>query len=405
MVEAKAQFHSCSRRRALIGWAAMLLVTHFFLGCALFPDVRSISQSSASSSTTPKTTSTTPTTPPTTTTATTTATTTSPPALQCAAGYVAGWTSTEGPAIYGCHCVSANCKNSSSPTVQSIQESIPRPPPPPPPPPSPKPGTQSLPVTHNLCVSPTGAVVTCAAVINTAAEGTMGVIIAVGSPAPATSITTPVGITSSTSSSNDPPVDLPDAKFNAGATITLRTQPLGGDKITLFARSGILVPLDGNSNATASEATLTAQAYNHEHFTVPLFAGVAIPATAVGLPIANLSFETFAGAQVKNRTMGFTWAGAGLPGGAISASGNFTTVDPAIGTGIAYNLGTFSGIPTSAWANVTIDRVVNSHTLNGDLSSSLTYPVHNSTAFAVGLNFDIPTSGAPAPPPIITKAH
>jgi hypothetical protein len=216
------------------------------------------------------------------------------------------------------------------------------------------------------------------------------------------SLVTPEGGVVSTS---DPPVRLNDPKMNSGATITVRTQPLGAGKISLFVRSGILVPLDGNSNATASEATLTGQAYNHEHFTVPLFAGVAFPATAVGIPIANLSFETFAGAQVKNRTIGFTWAGVGLPGGAISASGNFTTVDPAIGTGIGYYLGTFYGILTSAWANVTLDRVVNSHTLNGDRSSSLTYPVHNSAAYAVGLNFDIPTSGAPAPPPIITKGR
>ena len=182
-----------------------------------------------------------------------------------------------------------------------------------------------------------------------------------------------------------------DEKFDAGATITVRTQPLGARKISLFARSGILVPLDGNSNATASEATLTAQAYNHEHFTVPLFAGVAVPATAVGIPIANLSFEAFAGAQVKNRTMGFTWTGAGLPGGAVSASDNFTTVDPAIGAGIQYYLGTYYGIPTSLGANFTLARVVNSHTVNGDFSSSLTYPVHNSAAATLGLNFDIPT--------------
>ena len=203
----------------------------------------------------------------------------------------------------------------------------------------------------------------------------------------------------------DPPVKLSDPNFNAGATVTLRSPPLGGSKSTLFVRSGILVPIDGNSNATASEATLTGQAYNHEHFTVPMFGGVAVPATAAGIPIANLSFEAFAGAQVKNRTMGFTWAGVGLPGGAVSASENFTTVDPAIGAGVQYYLGTFNGIPTSAWANITIDRVVSSHAVDGDFSSSLTYPAHNSAAFAVGLNFDLPTSGAPAQPPIITKTH
>jgi hypothetical protein len=192
-------------------------------------------------------------------------------------------------------------------------------------------------------------------------------------------------------SGGDPPVKLPDPKFNAGATVTLRSPPLGAVKSTLFVRSGMFVPIDGNSSGTASEGTMAGQVYNHEHFTVPMFGGVAVPATAVGVPIANLSFEAFAGAQVKNRTMGFTWSGAGVPGGAVSASDNFTTVDPAIGAGIQYYLGTFNGIPTSLGANVTFDRVVNSHTVNGDFSSSLTYPVHNSAAATLGLNFDIPT--------------
>jgi hypothetical protein len=391
MVEAKAQFHSCRRRPALVGWAAMLLVTHFFLGCALFPDVRSISQPSASSNTT---TTTTTTTPPTTTNTTPP---TSSSAAVCGPGYQAEEKTVGKVTLQGCKCVSPSCQ----------------PPPAPPPPSNTATSCENLADTKGktlrpgkVCTQTTTQPTTESLFAFAAAEGSFaGLVVGTHSPSTTTLLATPGGTVTTTTPGGDPPVALPDAKFDAGATITVRTQPLGARKISLFARSGILVPLDGNSNATASEATLTAQAYNHEHFTVPLFAGVTVPATAVGIPIAKLSFEAFAGVQVKNRTMGFTWAGAGLPGGAISASGNFTTVDPAIGTGIQYYLGTFYGIPTSAWANVTIDRVVNSHTLYGDLSSSLTYPVHNSNAFAVGLNFDIPTNGAPAPPPIITKAH
>jgi hypothetical protein len=188
----------------------------------------------------------------------------------------------------------------------------------------------------------------------------------------------------------DPPVKLPDPRFNAGATVTLRSPPIAG-KTTLFVRSGMLVPIDANKSATAFEAGQTGQAYKHEHYTVPVVGGVAVPATALGIPMENLSFEAFAGVQIRNRTMGYTWTGAGIPGGSVSASDNFTTVDPAIGGGIQYYLGTFYGIPTSLGTNLTFYRVEKSHTVDGALSSSLTEPAHYGAAGMVGLNFDIPT--------------
>jgi hypothetical protein len=43
-----------------------------------------------------------------------------------------------------------------------------------------------------------------------------------------------------------------------------------------------------------------------ENIAVPLYGGIAIPAKNVGVPIPNLSFEAFGGANIKNEKFGFS---------------------------------------------------------------------------------------------------
>jgi len=197
----------------------------------------------------------------------------------------------------------------------------------------------------------------------------------------------------------DPPVALHDPAFEAGATVTLRTPAAGDNGVTLFARTGVLVPIDGKSSAPVptgfGPAPTTGQTSLEEHWTVPLLAGVTVPAKNLGLPIQNLSFEAFVGGQVQNRTLAFTLNEVGLPGTA-SASKNYTALDPAIGAGIQYYLGTFYGVPTSLGASYTVDMALSDKQVNAPspnfpgVTYTLSNPAHLSGTAAVTVNFDVP---------------
>jgi hypothetical protein len=208
---------------------------------------------------------------------------------------------------------------------------------------------------------------------------------------PTTSCITPV----------DPPVARKETEGRAGATVSL-SAPLPNSPVSGFVRTGLLIPVSGGSSTGAvpellNGASATGQAGYKERYTVPLYGGVSVPATSLGLPIPNVSFEAFAGAQVRNKELSLSLLenGAG-----VSTSQRYTTLDPAFGIGLQYDLGTISNVRTSLGANYTYTMALNDRTLSlsskqfPGIAYTLTDPRHSSGAFNIGLNFDI--SAAPS---------
>jgi hypothetical protein len=197
----------------------------------------------------------------------------------------------------------------------------------------------------------------------------------------------------------DPPVQgLHDPNFHAGATVSLRTPAAGDNGVTLFARTGVLAPIDGNSSGATPPlpggVAPSGTASQRENIAVPLYGGVTIPAKNVGVPIPNLSFEAFGGANIKNEKFGFSLNES--TGGVASASQTYWTANPAAGAGIQYYLGTFYGLPTSLGAAYIVDLQLGNHSVTTvsptvlGQSYALTNPGHVSQTAAFTLNFDLP---------------
>ena len=196
----------------------------------------------------------------------------------------------------------------------------------------------------------------------------------------------------------DPPANVHDPNFHAGATVSFRTPAAGDNGVTLFARTGVLVPIDASSSAATPNVmgpVATSGTVNlRENIAVPLYGGVTIPAKNVGVPIQNLSFEAFGGADIKNDKYGFNIVQA--PGGVAAASQTYWTANPAAGAGIQYYLGTFYGVPTSFGAAYIVDFQLSSHNVSAasptiaGLNYTLTNPNHISGTAAFTLNFDLP---------------
>jgi hypothetical protein len=192
------------------------------------------------------------------------------------------------------------------------------------------------------------------------------------------------------SSDCDPPLAIHDPNYAAGATLSLRTPAPGGNGVTLFARTGAIVPIDQKSSApiTFPIAATTGQGSHSEYWRVPLLAGVTVPASNLNVPVPNLSFEAFLGGQVRNQELALNLnAGSGTQ--------HYTSLDPAFGAGVQYYLGKFYGVPTSLGANYTWDfalgnksLTVNSTTIPG-VTYTLNNPPHVSGTAAVTLNFDL----------------
>lgn len=198
---------------------------------------------------------------------------------------------------------------------------------------------------------------------------------------------------------DDPPVSgVHDSNFHAGATVSLRTPAAGGNGVTLFARTGVLAPIDASSSAAfalnpppvAATGTVTHQ----EYVTVPLYGGITVPAKNIGVPIPNLAFEAFGGANIKNEKFGFSLTQA--DGGVAAASQTYWAANPAAGAGIQYNLGTFNGVQTSLGAAVIVDFQLRNYSVTAPsptvagLSYPLANPAHPNETAAFTLNFDLP---------------
>ena len=197
----------------------------------------------------------------------------------------------------------------------------------------------------------------------------------------------------------DPPVQgLHDPNFHAGATVSLRTPVARDNGVTLFARTGVLAPIDNASSGATPPlpggVAPSGTASQRENIVVPLYGGVTIPAKNVGIAIPNLSFEAFGGANIKNEKIGFSLNES--TGGVASASQSYWTANPAAGVGIQYYLGTLYGVPTSLGAAYIVDFQHSDHTVAAvsptvvGQSYMLTNPSHVSQTAAFTLNFDLP---------------
>jgi hypothetical protein len=197
----------------------------------------------------------------------------------------------------------------------------------------------------------------------------------------------------------DPPTQgLQDPQFHAGATISLRTPAAGGNGVSLFARTGVLTPIDNGSNGSLPSIPGVAFGgtdMQRENIAVPLYGGVTVPAKNVGVPIPNLAFEAFGGADIKNEKSGF--ALNEVTGGVASGSQTYWTANPAAGAGVQYYLGTFYGVPTSLGAAYIVDFQLADHNVTaasptvGGLNYVLTNSSHVSQTAAFTLNFDLPS--------------
>jgi hypothetical protein len=206
----------------------------------------------------------------------------------------------------------------------------------------------------------------------------------------------PFIITCNTSDCDPPGQGLHDSYFHAGGTVSLRTPAAGDNGVTLFARTGVLAPVDRTSTAAAPiipGITTSGNASVRENVTVPVYGGVTVPAKNLGVPIRDLSFEAFAGANIKNEKLDFALNEA--TGGYVSASKSYWEANPAIGAGIQYHLGTVYGLPTSLGAAYIVDFQLANHTALAPSQTvlgqvySFTNQPHVSQTAAVTLNFDL----------------
>ncbi len=190
---------------------------------------------------------------------------------------------------------------------------------------------------------------------------------------------------------------LHDPYIHAGATVSVRTPAAGGNGVTLFARTGVLAPIDNSTSATTPQIagiTPNGTETRRENVAVPVYGGVTIPAKNVGVPIQNLAFEAFGGANIKKEK--FALSVNETTGGVAFGSQSYWTSNPAVGAGIQYYLGTIYGFPTSLGAAYIVDYQPGNHNLtvpSPDVlgqSYQLTNPSHLSQTAAFTLNFDLP---------------
>jgi hypothetical protein len=195
---------------------------------------------------------------------------------------------------------------------------------------------------------------------------------------------------------SDPPVTgLHDPDFHAGATVSVRVPAAGDNGTTLFARTGVLAPIDGSKTVAIPPIAgvfASGTASQRENIAVPLYGGVTVPAKNVGIPIPNLSFEGFAGTNIKNEKTSFALAAPA----SVSGSGSYTVANPAAGAGIQYYIGTYWGMPTSIGAAYIVDIQTADHTVDAG-AHTFTNPGHIDQTAAFTLNFDINGLRPPAP--------
>jgi len=149
----------------------------------------------------------------------------------------------------------------------------------------------------------------------------------------------------------------------AGGTLTLYAPPINpgsqrAAEVRPFVRAGLLGDFSNERTASfqnlgGTKANGTA-AISHS-FTVPVMVGLSVPATSVGLNMPRLTAEIFGGAQITRRKASLSLTEALAPGGpATSASTSWTSVDPAVGAALMYQVGNIGAHPVTVGPSVTV---------------------------------------------------
>jgi hypothetical protein len=150
----------------------------------------------------------------------------------------------------------------------------------------------------------------------------------------------------------------------AGGTLTIYGSSLGS-QIKPFVRAGVLGDFSDKRSATlqnfgGNNASGTVSV--SRSMTIPVMAGLSVPATSFGLNMPDLTAELFGGAQVTRRKSSLALTEALAPA-ATSGSSSWTSVDPAVGAALMYRVGNIGNNPVTVGPSVTVDWT-RSHDLN-----------------------------------------
>ncbi|HZT25476.1 MAG TPA: hypothetical protein VFA57_07205 [Pseudolabrys sp.] len=143
----------------------------------------------------------------------------------------------------------------------------------------------------------------------------------------------------------------------AGGTVTVYANQSFGS-VRPFFRTGISGDFSNDRSASFQNVSIpkaSGTATLSQSWSVPVLAGVAFPTSDIGLNIPKLTAQIYGGAEISGRkakvnlTEGLAPAGA-----ATSASDSWTSVDPAIGGALLYEVSRWAGQPINIGPSVTV---------------------------------------------------
>jgi hypothetical protein len=149
--------------------------------------------------------------------------------------------------------------------------------------------------------------------------------------------------------------------FNSGPKIDVRQQTEYETlRSYISLRTGFIESFGGKAKYSGSDLNAIPQGsvdgYDQLRWTVPVMGVYGFPASSYGLNIPNLTTEIFGGFNINNRKTTYTVTEFGAPGKpSFSVSDTWTSVDPAVGIGLQYSIGTYGGHPISIGASATFD--------------------------------------------------
>jgi hypothetical protein len=188
----------------------------------------------------------------------------------------------------------------------------------------------------------------------------------------------------------------------AGGTVTLYGSPESAgprrsENIRAFVRSGVLADFSNQESASFQNfggGSANGNVAVSHSWTVPALAGVSIPASRIGVPVRGLTAEVYGGVQVTHRKASLYLTEAFAPGGpATSGSTSWTSIDPAIGAALMYEVGNLDNRPVTVGPSVTVDWAP-SHSLavtsaNFPATETYTFNTGRQTETRVMLNVNV----------------
>ncbi len=186
----------------------------------------------------------------------------------------------------------------------------------------------------------------------------------------------------------------------AGGTVTFYGSPVSSgpgraEAIRPFVRTGLLGDFSNEQSASFQNfggGSANGRVTTSHSLTVPVMAGLSIPASRVGVNVRGLTAEVYAGAQVTRRKASLYLTEAFAPGGpATSASTNWTSLDPAVGAAVMYQVGNIGTRPVTVGPSVTVDwtRSHGFSAISANFPATETYIVNTGTRTEARLMFNV----------------